>query len=193
MISFFVTAVLSFISTEIDNILVMTVLFAQDNGKIKKSQVIAGQYLSLAILTIVSIIGAYGLNFMPQEYIGLLGFIPIALGIKEYISYKLENTKDKRLEEAKKSKTGVLSVTLVALASGADNIGIYIPIFAGFSVDQLVIVIGIFTVMMALWCLLAELITRIPVIRNPLKKYSSIIVPVVFISLGVYIFIINLF
>ena len=191
MISFIVTAVLSFISTEIDNILVMTILFAQSSEEVKKSHVITGQYLSLAILTGIIILGAHGLNFVPQEYIGFFGIIPIALGIKEYVNYKREKIEGKT-KETRKLNVGVLNVTLVALANGADNIGIYIPTFAGYSSNQLIAVIIIFTVMMALWCLLAELITRIPTIKTPLQRYSKIIVPVVFISLGVYIFISNM-
>ena len=55
---------------------------------LKKKYVVIGQYLAIGILTAISLSAAFGLNFVPQKYVGLLGFIPIALGVKEWISYK---------------------------------------------------------------------------------------------------------
>jgi len=207
MIEFVSTVIFSFVSTEIDNILVMTVLFAQSDRDIKKIHVVAGQYLALGILTAMSILGAYGLTFVPQEYIGFFGLIPIALGVKEYVSYKRDRReksisaiKSEEKPTAKKavkpisectSSSGVISIALVALANGADNIGIYIPIFARYSFGQLIAVIAIFTVMMALWCLLAEWLTRFPIVKAPLQKYKHYIVPAVFIGLGLYILLIS--
>jgi len=191
MFAFIVTAILSFISTEIDNILVMVILFA-NGDKVKKSHVIIGQYLSLGILTAISIMGAFGLTFLPQRYVGLLGLIPIFLGIREYLNYKKERLTPAFRENGKITKQGILSVTLIALVNGADNIGIYIPIFASYTAGQLVGVIAIFTVMMALWCLLAELVTKSPRIKTPLQKYRHIIVPIVFIVLGAFVIISNI-
>lgn len=45
-----------------------------------KYYIVIGQYLGIGVLTSISIIGAL------HEYIGLLGLVPIYLGIKEYKS-----------------------------------------------------------------------------------------------------------
>ena len=88
MSSIVTTSIVSFISTNIDNIFVMMVLYAKVDETFKKKYVVIGQYLAIGILTAISLSAAFGLNFVPQKYVGLLGFIPIALGVKEWISYK---------------------------------------------------------------------------------------------------------
>ena len=125
---------------------------------------------------------------MPQKYVGLLGIIPIALGVKEWVSYKKsksavveqddENIVD--IEESSvdakeyevgqplpkdddkgrlhqiftKSKSAILkivnpeilSVVIVAIANGADNIGVYIPLFTGYSSWQFLLTIFVFAI-----------------------------------------------
>lgn len=197
MIGTVITSIISFISTNIDNIFVMMLLYAQVNEGLKKKHIVIGQYLGLAILVAVSILGAFGLNFIPQKYIGLLGLLPIALGVKEWVKYK----KEKRIfhtanEEActetvaiNAINSEILNVMIVAVANGADNIGVYIPLFTGYSATQLIVTMTIFTLMMAFWCLLGSTITRFPRITSVIQKHKHIAVPVIFIGLGLYIFI----
>lgn len=253
MIGTIITSIISFISTNIDNIFVMMLLYAQVNKKSKKKYIAIGQYIALAILVAISILGAFGLNSIPQKYIGLLGILPIALGVNEWIKYKKEkhisNTTSERVNiqaiyledrnetidiqeadiinktntinipkvktELKNTPTDltkkyinphhilsktksiiadiinpeVLSVIVVAVANGADNIGVYIPVFTGYSTIQLIITIIIFILMMAIWCLLGSTITNFPKITSMIQKNKNIAVPIIFIGLGIYIFI----
>jgi len=226
-----ITAVISFISTNIDNIFVMILLYAQIGEKLKKRHVVIGQYLALAILVVISLLGAVGLNFVPQKYVGFLGVIPIALGVKEWVSYKKskhavveqddENIVD--IEEssvdAKENEMGqplpkgdykgrlhkiftkfksailknvnpeILGVAIVAIANGADNIGVYIPLFTGYSSWQFLLTIFVFAIMMASWCFLGERITSFPRIKDAIQRCKHIAVPIIFVGLGVYIFI----
>jgi len=217
-----ITAVISFISTNIDNIFVMMLLYAQIGEKLKKRHVVIGQYLALAILVAISLLGAVGLNFVPQKYVGLLGVIPIVLGVKEWVSYKKskravaeqdnENTVDIEANEAvqfptkednkgnlhqifvkskyaisKLVKPEILSVVIVAVANGTDNIGVYIPLFTGYSSWQFLLTIFIFAIMMAMWCFLGERITSFPKIKDSIQRYKYIAVPIIFVGLGIYI------
>ena len=226
-----ITAVISFISTNIDNIFVMMLLYAQIGEKLKKRHVVIGQYLALVILVAISLLGAVGLNFVPQKYVGLLGIIPIALGVKEWVSYKKSNravveqydeniidieesSADVKENEAyqsspkdddkgrlhqifTKSKSAILkivnpeilSVVIVAVANGADNIGVYIPLFTGYSSWQFLLTIFVFAIMMALWCFLGERVTSFPRIRDTIQRYKHIAVPIIFVGLGIYIMI----
>ena len=158
MISIVTTSIVSFISTNIDNIFVMMVLYARVDETFKKKYVVIGQYLAIGILTAISLSAAFGLNFVPQKYVGLLGFIPIALGVKEWISYKRpvqnkSNRKEFPLETEKTEaahpnklqnilrnvtsmaskivKPEILSVALVGVANGADNIVYWLFINTG--------------------------------------------------------------
>ena len=216
MSSIVTTSIVSFISTNIDNIFVMMVLYARVDETFKKKYVVIGQYLAIGILTAISLSAAFGLNFVPQKYVGLLGLIPIALGVKEWISYKRpvqnkSNRKEFPLETEKTEaahpnklqnilrkvtsmaskivKPEILSVALVGVANGADNIGVYIPLFTGYSSIQVIVTIIVFVLMMAVWCFLGEKITDFPKIKAIIQTYKYFAVPAVFVGLGIYIII----
>ena len=223
MIGTIITAIISFISTNIDNIFVVMLLYSRVDGKLRKRDVVIGQYVGLAILIAISLFGATGFTFLPQKYIGLLGITPIALGVKEWITYRkskqakpdtsedtttaktetktvgrplTQNDKPSRIKQilsairssiAKVIKPELLSVIFVAVANGADNIGVYIPLFSGYNSIQFAVTFFVFTFMMALWCFLGDKITGFPKIKSMIQKYKALAVPIVFVGLGVYI------
>lgn len=75
MVSAFFTAILSFVSTNIDDISILMILFAQVYDLRGIRRIIAGQYFGIGILCAISILGALGTQFFPPRYIGLLGFL----------------------------------------------------------------------------------------------------------------------
>ncbi|MCJ7691082.1 MAG: cadmium resistance transporter, partial [Clostridiaceae bacterium] len=94
MISIVITAFVSFVSTNIDDIFVLMLFFTQINNVIKTRHIVIGQYLGIGVLTAISIIGALGVSVVPHEYVGFLGLVPIYLGIKEYVDHKKESKND---------------------------------------------------------------------------------------------------
>lgn len=190
MLETIITTVMSYIGTNIDDIFIDTIFFSQVNTMREIRAVILGKYLGIGSLVLLSLLGAYGLQFIPQNYIGLLGLIPIALGIKEWISYKRGEGQDEEnsYETGSDSvKSLILNVILVTMANGADNIGVYVPLFAGYTAAQMLLVLSIFALMIALWCFLSRKLANLPALRAFLLKYKQLIVPIVFISLGIYI------
>ena len=189
MMTLTIMAIISFVSTNIDDIFVVMLFFAQVNGKLKNHHVIIGQYLGIGILVGLSVLGAFGLQSVPQKYIGLLGLIPIALGIKAWVDFK-RNKADSDQEESVGSKSfrfGIISVALVTLSNGADNVGVYIPLFSAYSLDQLLWVFCIYAIMTALWCFLGYRIANFPKIKAVIQKYKNYIITIVFIGLGIFI------
>ena len=84
-----VSALLVFVSTSIDYLVVLTILFAIQGREGLKS-IYAGQYIGTGLLVLVSLIAAYFLNFIPQDWIiGLLGLIPLGLGIRAILWMKI--------------------------------------------------------------------------------------------------------
>ena len=75
----------------------------------------------------------------------------------------------------------------LAIANGADNVGVYIPLLAGYQTGQLVIFCIVFAVMIRLWCRIAERIVSLEALGGFLRKYRHVIVPVVLIGLGISI------
>lgn len=137
----------------------------------------------------ISLIGSLIGLLIDHKYIGLLGLLPIYFGIRGII--RLAMHKEQKSMEAmnvnttKANKT--ISVAAVTFANGGDNIGIYIPLFATLIMPKKVIMISIFLVMVAVWCLAAKYLSKHKVVARTIDKYGHIITPVVLILLGIYI------
>ena len=190
MVETIVTTVISYVGTNIDDIFINTLFFTQADTPRQIRSVILGQYLGIGTLVVLSLLGAYGLQFVPQKYIGLLGLVPIALGIKEWLGY-LKEKQNPDGEDTKSNPTSkgslALNVMLVTMANGGDNIGVYIPLFASYTFLQMAIVVIIFALMILLWCFFSKKLADLPVLRSLLLRYKHIMVPVIFIVLGIYI------
>lgn len=182
-----ISCIVSFIGTNIDDIFINTLFFSEANSRKELRAIVGGNYLGIGALVLISVLGAFGLQFFPSRYIGVLGLIPIGLGIKEVIGHRRKKRGEEEQAPPKKAKGFVLNVMLVSIANGADNIGVYLPLFAGFSPWQLITAIGVFAGMIALWCFLGKKLSDLPSLRRLLVKYKGILVPAVYIAPGIYI------
>lgn len=209
MISVITTAFISFVSTNVDDLFVLMLFYTQVSSTMKKRHIVIGQYLGIGTLIIISVVCALGITVFPHEYAGLLGLVPIYLGIKMYIDHKKKvNDSDKMIHEnyepgestdVQKNclvnfagnfiNPSVVKVAAVTIANGADNIGIYIPVFASMSIADILITVIIFLFLVALWCFVSTRLAEYPFIERNIKKNKYIFVPVVFIGLGIFILI----
>ncbi|WP_435190764.1 cadmium resistance transporter [Nonomuraea sp. bgisy094] len=82
------TAVGMFAGTNLDDIIVLTVLFlsSRAGGAPRAWQIWGGQYAGIAVLVAVSVVAALGLTIVPDDWVGLLGLIPFALGVRGLVS-----------------------------------------------------------------------------------------------------------
>ena len=184
MIGNIITGIVTYVSTSIDDLLVSAIFFAQSNSKRDNIRIITGKYLGTGLLVAIGCLGAFGLKFIPTQYIGLIGFIPIVLGIKEFLNTKKIDDSDKQTNKAK----GLLfHVAVVSIANGADNIGVYIPLFAGYKRQELLLICVVYAVMIAIWCYLAKMLTSLPRLRNFIAQHKPILIPAVYVVLGCYI------
>jgi cadmium resistance transport/sequestration family protein len=185
-----ISALLVFISTSIDYLVVLIILFANQGTRGIKS-IYIGQYLGTGILVGVSLIAAYFLNYIPQDWmIGFLGLIPLGLRIRS-IFVDEDVDEDSIGNQIKNNQSQIFAITGLTLAMGGDNLGIYIPYFTGMNVGQIVIVLAVFIIGIFLLCQLAKRFATIPMIGGIIERYGRIIVPVIFIGLGIYILVEN--
>ena len=181
MFSVLLTSVAAFIGTNLDDIFLLTLFFSEAETKKKARAVVCGQYLGILLLYVLSVLGALGLSFLPEKYIGFLGILPIILGVKAIFD------KDDEDDGEQSAFGGALRVALVTVANGADNLGVYIPLFVGFSAWQTATAGVVFLLMTALWCIFGKKFSEMPFLRRFLAKYKRILVPCVLILLGMYI------
>lgn len=90
MLTSIFTSVIAYISTNIDDIFVIMILLSQVQGAAKR-KLIAGHFLGVELITVISMLGAFGLQNLPLKYVGLLGLVPIGLGIKACFDHDDDN------------------------------------------------------------------------------------------------------
>ena len=142
----------------------------------------------------ISLFAAYVLNFIPQDWIiGLLGLIPIYLGIRVAFVGEEEEEEGEVVEKLGSRGTNRLfwTVSLITIASGGDNLGIYIPFFTSLSFSEIVTSLIVFAISVAVLCYISYKFAKISFVSETLEKYERIIVPIVFIALGIFIMIEN--
>lgn len=186
-----ISAIGVYISTSIDYLIILIILFAQLSQNKQKWHIYAGQYLGTGLLVGASLVAAYVVNFVPEEWmVGLLGLIPIYLGIRFAIVGEGEEEEEEEIiERLEQSKANQLfwTVTLLTIASGGDNLGIYIPYFASLDRSQTLVALLVFVIGIIIFCEISRMLSSIPLIFETIEKYERIIVPIVFILLGLYI------
>lgn len=175
-----------FAGTNIDDLVVLTALFlaARTQGKPRPWQIVAGQYLGFLALVLVSAGAAAGLVIVPDQWVGLLGLIPLALGICGLWRARSHDGTD-----SAPLASGLLGVASVTVANGADNISIYTPLFRTLGTGQTLLTTAVFLALLALWCAASAVLGSHKKVIDALKKVGHLLVPVVFITIGTWILI----
>lgn len=190
------TGTVTFAATNIDDIFILMLFFSRSAALYPRRAIIAGQYLGFTALVLISLIGFLAGFVVPRPYLGILGLVPILLGIRAWLNRRKEVEEEEREKEqveaaGKKSNQGLFSSTLavasVTFANGGDNIGIYTPLFAGSSLFNLVVIIAVFYILIAVWCFAGYVVSKQPHVGHVLTNYAHSIVPFVLIALGIFI------
>ncbi|MBW4670015.1 MAG: cadmium resistance transporter [Cyanomargarita calcarea GSE-NOS-MK-12-04C] len=130
---------------------------------------------------------------LPQDWIGMLGIAPIAIGINQLLNRENDGEDIQQINQNSNSTWisflspqtyGVASVTF---ANGGDNLGIYIPLFANCSSESLLVILGVFFSMVGVLCYSAYRLISVPVVADTLTCYGNYLVPFVLIGLGIMI------
>lgn len=190
-------ATAAFIATNIDDLFILMLFFSQTDRTFTQRHVVIGQYLGFSALVILSLAGFFGSYIVPQNWIGLLGLAPIAIGAYRFMKREQNQDSEINLNAKPNFLTNrflnpkIYGVALVTIANGADNIGIYTPLFAGSSLGRLLVILSVFMLLVGVWCFIGHWLTHRPVVASVLSRYGHIIVPFVLIAFGIYIIIKN--
>lgn len=189
------TGFTAFTATNLDDILILMLFFSQVNAIFRKHHIVAGQYIGFAALVLASLPSFFGSLLLPRPCIGLLGLVPIAIGISRLVITNEENDTESEEIPVKSAwfssfiSPQAYSVAAVTFANGGDNIGIYMPLFASCTWQNLLIILAVFFSLVGVWCFAANKLTQVPAIADNLTRYGNHLVPFVLMSLGVLILI----
>lgn len=197
----FAEGLIAFVATNLDDIFILLLFFSQISASFRRRHIVIGQYLGFTTLVFASLPGFFGGLIVPREWIGLLGLLPIIIGVKQLVERDTETMSVQTVTSFENSsyRNPLVSLLLsllnpqtykvaaVTVANGGDNISIYIPLFAGSQLTGLGIILAVFFLMVGVWCAIAYLLTLQPTIASLLSRYGQPIVPFILISLGLFI------
>lgn len=120
----------AFVSTNVDGLVVLTVFCADSD--FRAAQVVAGQLLATTAWVAVSALAALAAVVIPTRWLGLVGLLPILLGLIQFKALRDEgwgggnDAPDEPLQSysVKQTPSRIGAVALVVLAKGADNIAV---------------------------------------------------------------------
>ncbi|MEH2204107.1 MAG: cadmium resistance transporter [Nostoc sp.] len=189
------TGAIAFIATNIDDIVILLLFFSQINANFRPRHIVAGQFLGFTVLLILSLSGLFGGLVLSKNWIGLLGLLPMSIGISSLVNQEEDSSKEvlAATEEAEASTiTSFLSpqaysVAAVTIANGSDNISVYVPLFASCNLESFLVIIGLFFLLLGVWCYVAYKLINNRVIADVLTHYINNLVPFILIGLGVFI------
>jgi cadmium resistance protein CadD (predicted permease) len=172
-------------TTNIDNLVVLTA-FSADRSY-RTGQVTAGAYLGLIVIVALSAAVAAAASNAPRSEIGLLGFVPLVLGAVKLAALLRGRPPPPPDTDAGGGRHRPFVVAAVTVGSGSDNVAAYVPVFASRSLGDVVLIVVVFLVAAGVWCAAAIAVARAPWTRRALDRFSHVLVPVVYVALGVSI------
>ena len=193
MIQNVVTSIILYSGTAVDLLMILMLFFAKRKSRKDIINIYLGQFLGSVSLIFLSLLFAFVLNYIPsKEILGLLGLIPIFLGLKVLLLGDSDGEAIAKDGLRKDNKNLIFLVAMITFAScGADNIGVFVPYFTTLNLANLIVTLLTFLVMIYLLVFSAQKLAQVPSVGETLEKYSRWFIAVVYLGLGMYILIEN--
>ena len=193
MIQNIVTSIILYSGTAVDLLIILMLFFAKRKSRKDIINIYLGQFLGSVSLIFLSLLFAFVLNYIPsKEILGLLGLIPIFLGLKVLLLGDSDGEAIAKDGLRKDNKNLIFLVAMITFAScGADNIGVFVPYFTTLNLANLIVTLLTFLVMIYLLVFSAQKLAQVTSVGETLEKYSRWFIAVVYLGLGMYILIEN--
>ena len=193
MIQNIVTSIILYSGTAVDLLIILMLFFAKRKSRKDIINIYLGQFLGSVSLIFLSLLFAFVLNYIPsKEILGLLGLIPIFLGLKVLLLGDSDGEAIAKEGLRKDNKNLIFLVAMITFAScGADNIGVFVPYFTTLNLANLIVALLTFLVMIYLLVFSAQKLAQVSSVGETLEKYSRWFIAVVYLGLGMYILIEN--
>ncbi|MBZ2085634.1 CadD family cadmium resistance transporter [Streptococcus oralis] len=193
MIQNVVTSIILYSGTAVDLLIILMLFFAKRKSRKDIINIYLGQFLGSVSLILLSLLFAFVLNYIPsKEILGLLGLIPIFLGLKVLLLGDSDGEAIAKDGLRKDNKNLIFLVAMITFAScGADNIGVFVPYFTTLNLVNMIVTLLTFLVMIYLLVFSAQKLAQVPSVGETLEKYSRWFIAVVYLGLGMYILIEN--
>ena len=199
------------VATTFDDNIYLTGFFSEVNRTFRPKHVVVGELIGFTALISISLVGFLIGLAISSDWIGLLGILPILIGLNnlrllivnkdESVENKSANLKQnarfRGFDSRERSLLDIIQdrqtyrVSAVTISNGGNNLGIYIPLFASSSLKSLAVIIPICYLIVCTWLFMSYNLTRTPGIALVLSRYASKLFPFVLMWLGLRIILDN--
>jgi cadmium resistance protein CadD (predicted permease) len=196
-------AAAAFVGTNVDNTVVAMAMVA--GAPLERAHRIAvGQVFGFAVLVVVAAAGAAVLFEFSTAVVGLLGLVPLAIGVRGLVllaphgddgdgaadAAPASTSKQRRRRfrpEQRAVGRGFTAAALVTFAAGGDNLAVYIPLFRVGGATNIGATAAVFVAGEALvtWLILAG--GRHPKARGAMQRVGHVAVPILLCCVGVLV------
>jgi cadmium resistance protein CadD (predicted permease) len=190
------------VATTFDDNIYLTAFFSEVNRTFRPQHIVVGEFFGFTVLVMISLLGFLVGLVIPSTWTGLLGILPILIGFNNLLNLNKDesaedrsanfkrNSKFRGFDSRKRSLWEVIRdpqtyrVSAVTISNGGNNLGIYIPLFASSSIQNLSVIIFVCYFMVGCWLLMSYSLTHQPGIALILSRHASKIFPFVLMWLG---------
>lgn len=177
----------AFVATNMDNLILLVSLLA----RYRRNRVhVIVAYLACALT--IALMGfwlAAAADLAPVKYLGLLGIVPLTLGIVGVFRLFRRNARatDVKEEPIGSMQSAFVATFVVQLSNGSDTVVTFAALFADSLPLANMLIILTLAMMAAIFVLVAILAMRHPVLSQWIEKYGSRVTPFILIIVGTFI------
>jgi cadmium resistance protein CadD (predicted permease) len=173
-----------FAGTNVDDLLVLAVLFlaCRGGGPLRAGQVWAGQAAGFTVLVLAALLAALGLTVVPGRWVALLGLVPLGAGVLGLVRAVRAHRDGRSAPVA--PVPGVVSVALLTVVDGADNLTVYPPVFRTLGTGALLVTLAVFALGVPAWCLIGSRLAAHRTAVALVERWGEWLVPAVFLVIG---------
>jgi cadmium resistance protein CadD (predicted permease) len=193
-------AAAAFVGTNVDNC-VVTMAMVAGAPLHRAHRIAAGQVVGFVVVVAVSAAGAAVLYEFSPAVVGLLGLVPLAIGVSGLLglarrragtdsvpaAVPTPRSRWRRRPEDRAVGQSLTAAALVTVAAGGDNLAVYIPLLRVGGATNLGAIAAVFVVgeVLVTWLVLAG--GRHPKARQIMLRMGHVAVPVLLCCVGVLV------
>ncbi len=181
-------AAATYVATNLDNLVLLASLLSHYRNN--TAAVVAGYLTCMLILGVVSFwIGTFA-DYISVESLGLLGLVPIYIGVISLVRLRYGQPKLVLMESAVGGLHTVFVATLITqLSNGVDTIVTFGALFADSKAAADLLIAITLAVMAVIFALVGLYAVQLPAMSDWIKRYAHRVTPFIFIFVGFYVLI----
>lgn len=126
-------------------------------------------------------------HFVPPEYLGFLGVVPLLMGARRFYDVFLRPSAEQVPVVQLSVGSQVLAVALADVAHGPDTVVLLAALLADTTPGGQSIITGTYLLLVLAWCALGWYVFHHPRVGELMRKYGHKLAPFVMMFIGVYI------